>query len=313
MPIANLPSAGDFFGRPLAGCALALMMATLPPSATGQEGTLDASWLRDAPNRADRAPRAHGKAAWIDFSPFGTSGSDFVSGRDELASPALLAAIKSGDAAAVRGQLEHPIALNLPDAAGDTGLNIAVRAGHIDVVRLLLERGADPNRRGADGMSPLMRATLADDRWMARLLLRQGADPDQPDASGQRPLFAAIKFRRDAITVEILQADADIEIENSEHMSALVYSIVEGDMPALQLMLKRGARINREDEDGRTPLFWALFFKRYDQARLLFSAGGRLGQQNIALPADWPSNAGNGLPDDGRRTAIGRVDPGWRQ
>ena len=203
--------------------------------------------------------------------------------------------------------------VNLPDAAGDTGLNIAVRAGHIDVVRLLLGRGADPNRRGADGMSPLMRATLADDRWMARLLLRQGADPEQPDASGQRPLFAAIKFRRDAITVELLQADADIEIENSEHMSALTNAIVEGDMPALQLMLTRGARINREDEEGRTPLFWALFCKHYDQARLLFSAGARLGQQNIALPADWPENAGNRLPDDGQRTAIGRVGSGWQQ
>ena len=113
MPIANLPFASDFFRRPLAGCALALMMATLPPHATGQEGSLDAPWLRDAPDRADRAPRAHGKAAWTDFSPFGTSGSDFISGRDELASRALLAAVKNGDAAAVRGQLEHPIALKI--------------------------------------------------------------------------------------------------------------------------------------------------------------------------------------------------------
>ncbi len=86
------------------------------------------------------------------------------------------AAIKRGDADAMREFLRCGADVNARDRYGQTGLMMAAHRGHLRVVEILLAHGANLNVTAKYGLSALMLAVVAGHTDIARLLVRVGSD-----------------------------------------------------------------------------------------------------------------------------------------
>jgi hypothetical protein len=121
-------------------------------------------------------------------------------------SPAMQAAVESGDSATVRQLIEggespsryHPSMLATP-------LFWAIRQGDAALVEFLLDHGADIEDRADEGESPLMKAALYGHRNIVRLLMDRGA---------------RVRFRTDKGFSAIEYAEMGKDIEIQEMISA---------------------------------------------------------------------------------------------
>ena len=120
------------------------------------------------------------------------------------------------------------------------------------------------------GQTPFLRAALSGDTATMRLLVQHGADPNLPTLAGTTPLMAAAgvnwvvaqtytespQARLDAVTL-CLELGADVNATNSMGLTALLGAANRGSNDIIELLVKRGARLDIKDKEGRTPLRWA--------------------------------------------------------
>lgn len=124
------------------------------------------------------------------------------------------------------------IQVNKVDKAGDTPLLLAVKNGRLEVVKILLQnKEIDVNAADRDGMTPLSLAVRHRHQGIVNILL--GASHislDRADSEGRTPLF---------------------------------YAVAAGELPVVQLLLKRKAKTDTITTDGKTlyhAAFWSLPF-----------------------------------------------------
>jgi ankyrin repeat protein len=96
----------------------------------------------------------------------------------------LIAAVASGDFAAVEKRLQTETDLNIFTENGFTPLIIACRNGDDKMAALLLAYGADINLNSKDSSSPLIEAARQGYSELAELLLINGADASYRDTNG---------------------------------------------------------------------------------------------------------------------------------
>jgi ankyrin repeat protein len=173
------------------------------------------------------------------------------------------------------------------DAPTDNGVD---RAPILVFIRELIDAGANVNARTREvfpprrwlyslndvswvdftGQTPFLRAALSGDTATMRLLVQHGADPNLPTLAGTTPLMAAAGVNWvvaqtytespqaliDAVNL-CLELGADINATNSMGLTALLGAANRGSNDIIELLVKRGARLDITDKEGRTPLRWA--------------------------------------------------------
>ncbi len=97
------------------------------------------------------------------------------------AEPALIGAVKRGDAVDVTRRLRAGAAVDAVDAARNTALIYAARDGHGEIASALIAAGATVDWIDAEGVTPLILATYKGHVEIVRLLLAHGADPSIRD------------------------------------------------------------------------------------------------------------------------------------
>jgi ankyrin repeat protein len=135
------------------------------------------------------------------------------------------------DVAKTKLLLERGANPNLRSGEGSTALLIAVaNSGSLPVVRLLLDKGADAKIRLADGRGALTLTVNSLDPQMVQLLLDHGAT---------RPLPLATAIATGcAECFEMMFPRA----ETPDLNTALLVATIFGDLPRIDLLLKRGAQ-----------------------------------------------------------------------
>ncbi|KAL7296064.1 hypothetical protein TKK_0010618 [Trichogramma kaykai] len=186
------------------------------------------------------------------------------------------------------------------DNKGNTPLHLAMSYGHKNLIGLLLRRGADPNRANAEGWTclhfvchrdsdddedNLLRTFLeindelghrlridARSNWgntplhmamdnghkeVAKSLLRRGADPNAANNDGETPLHVLC------------------QVDDDEYHELLVAFFRVNDE------LNRFAQIDARDEEGDTPLHWALFNEHKRLTELLLRRNANPNLANV--------------------------------
>ena len=163
-------------------------------------------------------------------------GADVNARFDSFFTPLHVASI-TGTSDVVQWLLNHGADVNAQHNQLCTPIGMAIHFGHLQVVRMLIECNADIEVQTKFG-SPLHQATSGDrggQVGIMQILLDRGANPNARDNGGSTPLHSLAKGYPGTSTFEMTH-----------------------------LLLKYGAIIDSEDNEGRTPLQLALEYDRQD-------------------------------------------------
>ncbi|MGP0076779.1 MAG: ankyrin repeat domain-containing protein [Bryobacteraceae bacterium] len=165
--------------------------------------------------------------------------------------------------------VDRPAALQLIQALLDHGANVNARTKEVPPLRRWLMPISDISWVDFTGQTPFLRAALSADLAVMHLLLDKGADPNIATFAGTTPLMAAAgvnwvggqtysESKQFLEAVELcLEKGADVNAVNSMGITAVTGAANRGSDDILELLVKKGARLDVKDKQGRTPLVWA--------------------------------------------------------
>ena len=150
------------------------------------------------------------------------------------------------------------------------GANVNARTRELPPARRWLYSLNDVSWVDFTGQTPFLRAALSGDTTTMKLLVQHGADPNLATLAGTTPLMAAAgvnwvvgqtytespQARIDAVNL-CLELGADVNAANSMGLTALLGAANRGSNEIIEILVKRGARLDIRDKEGRTPLRWA--------------------------------------------------------
>jgi ankyrin len=186
-----------------------------------------------------------------------------------------------------RGPLFAAVERRNPDFTRDTAPPVEDARDPMELIEVLLKRGANPNHQtnttpfrgfyqvsanwaNFDGQTPFLRAALSGDVTLMRLLLAHGADPNLTTYDGATPLMAVAGVnwvvaqtysRSDAEYLEAatlcLDRGNDVNAINSLGFAAMHGAANRGFNAMIELLAARGAKLDVQDKQGRTPMAFA--------------------------------------------------------
>ncbi|GEM_PF-1912557 len=136
----------------------------------------------------------------------------------------------------------------------------AARSGSDSCVRLVLDSGANPQTRDSSGSTPLMSAGSA---AVVRTLLDHGAEIDAINAFGKDALESVLEEsfesgadgpERFEVTEALVKGGADLERVDEFGKTRLSSAAFGHHADGVELLLRLGAKTDRLDTDGTTPL-----------------------------------------------------------
>ena len=142
-----------------------------------------------------------------------------------------------------------------------TALHIAAFKGNYGIAKLLLQASADVTARFSKSWTPLHIAVSSAQKHILPLLVEHGADLEARSASdnsesnaGMTAMHLAVDSKEKAIVRRLIEMGADVNATNDEGRTPLHYALngfVELDV--IILLLKAGARYDSPDKAGITP------------------------------------------------------------
>jgi ankyrin repeat protein/L-ascorbate metabolism protein UlaG (beta-lactamase superfamily) len=227
------------------------------------------------------------------------------------------------------------------ERTGETALHLAAMRGHIEVAEFLMEQGLDVNITDKWGATPLFGAAWQNPemvRWLLahgaevelqtdsigspltrsiyggnaeclQLLIDAGAEVNTSAVGGDRPLKTAVERGNVELARLLVEAGAEVDfVDERTGSTPLHLCCATGQSEMVRLLVQNGANVNREDSDGRTPLYYAVHYANRPAAEILRFAGGALGVPvDEAQPTDWLT-----APIDAREAAVWYLNhSGW--
>ena len=214
-----------------------------------------------------------------------------VDTRDEHGYTPLHRAAFQGNKAVAALLLENGALIDATNQNGRTPLLVALSKESreqidLGVITLLLERGADANAT-VGSLTPLNIATSVEDPGLASVLLDYGADANLAPEGAMAPLRMAVGKENLSLINVLLEHGADTSISNEDGFtsldwavgkqnSAIVGTLVNhgadtgtpfeplhvavhhGHYEIVDLLLNHGAKMDRCNSDGLTPLHYAM-------------------------------------------------------
>ncbi len=180
--------------------------------------------------------------------------------------------------------------VNRSDRNGITPLHIGVYYQDTPLVEFLLASGAEPDLCTHGGFTPLHIATYQSSLDIIKKLLgTKAVDLNRATTEDEyTPTHIAVRFSNNIRILETLIASgANINKQSRLGRTPLHLAVIRGNVPAIQLLLKKGALVNtfskQSDSDvgGKTPLDDALDKGNIEIIKLLKSYGAQSGITSI--------------------------------
>ena len=158
-----------------------------------------------------------------------------------------------------------------------------------EAVTLLLFSSAiiNINIQNDRGNSALFYSLGIDNNSITRMFLELGADVNIKNIYGHTPLINAVKDIKDIQLVKLLiDAGADVNIIDETGLTALGYSVSNKEdnnsIAITDLLLKSGAKVNRESTQATTALMRAAKSNNFNSVKLLLITGANINATNAA-------------------------------
>jgi ankyrin repeat protein len=181
---------------------------------------------------------------------------------------------------AAKELLNHEADVNHQTVTGTTALHFAIDGNRLKLARCLLESGARPNIQDKRGATPLRLAACQGSLEAMQFLLEAGADPNIAMYEGQTPLTKVTDidvWDDEDLAIEaatdLLKHGADLNHQTNEGDTALHVAIEANRLKLAQFILERGARVNLQNCMGETPLNVAVAEGHLEAIQLLLKWG----------------------------------------
>ncbi len=135
------------------------------------------------------------------------------------------------------------------------------------LAKLLIEKGANIEAKDRNGETPLQSAVACGALAAVKLLIENGADIHAKDILHKTPLENAKGEIKELVKEQILA-------RSSLHLAAAA-----DDVSAIKLLINNKVDINKPRE-GKTPLHWAVTFKKYGASKILLEKGADVNSED---------------------------------
>ncbi|KAF2886608.1 hypothetical protein ILUMI_19566, partial [Ignelater luminosus] len=192
--------------------------------------------------------------------------------------------VKYGDYAIVDRIISYKAALNAQNNAGNTPLHLALlekRLGCESPLHFAIRPPAvdyHPLRLGRNYELDLKRKKeriLYSSKTIPEYLdalLPKAADVNTKDVDGQTPLHLGVKYGDYAIVDRIISYKAAINAQDNAGNTSLHLALSEHKgWDVIKLLLMKGANVNLKNEDGETPLHFAIRYGNYVIGHLILN------------------------------------------
>lgn len=168
----------------------------------------------------------------------------------------------NGDIEITKILVKNNADVNAEDLARLTALYKAAANGHEEVAKYLMQNGADVKKNGALKLTPLHIAVANVDKAMVDCIIENdeniGENIETVDVFGWTPLYWVTARNNTSILEILLQAilrcRASVDIEDKLiGRSPLHIAATNGNVGAVELLIKYGANVNHKDAWGWTP------------------------------------------------------------
>jgi ankyrin repeat protein len=126
-----------------------------------------------------------------------------------------------------------------------------------DMLKILLDAGANANNPAANGVMPLHSAIVSKSGEAVSLLLEGGADANAITLDGEPPLFMSLhdEVRNIKVIEALVKGGADLNALSPDgRWRPLIVASTLDDPAVALLLIKNGADVDAEDDNGGTPL-----------------------------------------------------------
>jgi serine/threonine-protein phosphatase 6 regulatory ankyrin repeat subunit A len=160
---------------------------------------------------------------------------------------------------------------------GESLIVCATLLGYKEIAQFLLENDADVNLQDEDGCTALHYASLVGHINIVELLLKYGANVNHQDNDGCTALICASKMNLSNIIELLIYNGADINIKDCKNRTAVQWSLIfRNNSDTTIILIKSGANIEDEDEDGETILIKAIKIRSLEIIDAIISVGANL-------------------------------------
>ncbi|KAI1808800.1 ankyrin repeat-containing domain protein [Daldinia bambusicola] len=173
-----------------------------------------------------------------------------------------------------RELLDYGADSEIADNNGRTPLLCAVTQGNLAFTKLLCDRGAIVDKKDKNGYTALHYAISQGSEEISKALLDAGADVNLV-SKGETPLCRATSKSNLRLVKLFLSYGADVDLPSPGYYGALsVHVAAMGrDVAISEALLGAGSPINALDDEGRTPLRWAMDGGKNELVHFLMSKG----------------------------------------
>ena len=203
-----------------------------------------------------------------------------VRATDDEGHTCLQVASQGGHTEIVRYLVGLPeVDVNHRDGHNHNALHLGTLHKHTDVVRVLIDAGSDIETRGSDGCSPLSDACILGALEVVKMLVRAGAGV----CATNDPCLAPAALCGHTETVRYLLCLPEVDVNHRDainNFTALHYAVDEGGVDAVQVLIDAGADINIQNDKGCSPLHNACGTGALDVVKMLVRAGAGVRDTN---------------------------------
>ncbi|MCW3051096.1 MAG: ankyrin repeat, and basic leucine zipper protein 1 [Chthonomonadales bacterium] len=146
----------------------------------------------------------------------------------------------------------------VPCASGSkTALELAVEADQVPLVEALFRHGVHPDVTAE--FSALSIASLLEKEDMLKVLLAHGLHINTRSLESSRTVLMEIVWSNNPSqgARRLLDAGADVNLQDSWGVTALMFASLKGDLSLVRLLLANGADPNKRCPDGTSARSWA--------------------------------------------------------